>query len=163
MNKTYRLPDGASLIIADSALSTFARHIQLNQDQAEAGGVLLGRFLLESEDIVIDEATEPQQADNRSRFLFFRSSSHDTIAKERWRISGQKIAYLGLWHSHPELNPSPSETDLKDWRKALAKDKFDGEYLFFVILGQVELGLWIGNTNGEITKLREEHDQNQIP
>lgn len=163
VSKRYIFAPGQLLIIADSALTTFSQHIQLGQSQAESGGVLLGRHLLESPNIVIDEATVPQASDKRRRRWFFRSSKHNSIAAARWKESSGKVAYLGLWHSHPEPIPTPSSTDLNDWHKALAKDQFEGDYLFFIILGQQELGCWVGNKQGAITKLSEENDEIQIP
>ncbi len=158
MTKRYVFAPGRHLTIAESALATLAGHIQGETSRAEAGGVLLGRHLIDSPDIVIDEATIPQASDRRRRFSFFRSSTHNSIATTRWKESGGKVAYVGLWHSHPEPVPNPSGTDLEDWRKALSRDQFDGDYLFFIILGMTEVGCWVGNRQGSISKLGEMHD-----
>ena len=155
MSKMYGFGISRRLIVADSALDILSRHIQLNAISAEAGGILLGRHLLESPDLVIDEATVPQSSDKRRRFSFFRSATHSDIAAARWRESGGKTAYLGLWHTHPEDIPTPSATDIQDWNKALVKDRFDGDMLFFIIIGREELGCWVGNRQGAITKLSE--------
>lgn len=68
MSKMYGFGISRRLIVADSALDIFFRHIQSNVISAEAGGILLGRHLLESPDLVIDEATAPQSSDKRRRF-----------------------------------------------------------------------------------------------
>ncbi len=158
MTKRYAFAPGRFLIIADSALTTLAQHVQDDTFRSEAGGILLGRHLLESPDIVIDEATVPQSSDRRKRFLFFRSSTHNSIAESRWKQSGGKVAYVGLWHSHPEPEPSPSGIDLDDWGRALSRDRFDGPHLFFLIVGTGELGCWVGNKRGNINKLKEIDD-----
>lgn len=158
LTKHYLFSHGRRLIIAGSALDTLHQHVQVESSLEEAGGVLLGRHLIESADIIIDEASIPQASDRRSRFSFFRSSKHNSIATARWKESGGKVAYVGLWHSHPEAIPNPSGRDLDDWRKALAKDQFDGDYLFFIILGMQELGCWAGNRQGSIIKLSETNE-----
>ncbi len=72
----------------------------------EAGGVLLGRHLLDTEDVVVDEVTTPQKSDRRSRFSFFRSKRHNVIAQDRWSEDASTLAYLGSWHTHPERDPN---------------------------------------------------------
>lgn len=153
MTQCYFFAGGRRLIITDSVLDTFRKYGQGDPARSEAGGVLLGRHLLESPDIVIDEATLPQTTDRRSRFSFFRSEAHCGIATRRWEESRGKIAYVGLWHSHPEVIPTPSGTDLNDWRQALRQDVYEGDYLFFIIVGTQELGCWSGRRWGPLSKI----------
>lgn len=157
MPLTYQFAQSKKLTVADAAHRAMLAYCQESSQSPEAGGVLLGRFLLESDDIVIDETTYPQKKDTRRRFWFFRSSQHDKIAKARWKESGGKVAYLGLWHTHPEEHPTPSGVDLHDWQKALKKDAFDGAYLFFIIVGTSSIGCWFGTRDGAITKLELTH------
>ncbi len=56
---------------------------------------MLGRHLLDSEDIVVDEVTIPQSTDRRSRFCFFRSGTVLDLPGEHW-----------LWDKRPEC-PAP--------------------------------------------------------
>ena len=76
------------LIITNEAVEQMRAFAQHRSWQAEAGGVLLGRHLLESEDTVIDEVTTPQGTDRRDRFRFFRSKRHQALARRRWRAQG---------------------------------------------------------------------------
>lgn len=155
MTERYSFAPGRRLLITDGALEMFCEHRQAESSCPEAGGVLLGRHLLESPDIVIDEATSPQAADRRSRTSFFRSEMHHTAAIRRWEESRGKVAYLGLWHSHPEPVPTPSGTDLNDWRKALRQDLYEGDFLFFIIVGTQEIGCWAGRRWGPFTKITQ--------
>jgi len=111
---------------------------------------LLGRHLLDSEDVVVDEVTVPQSTDRRTRFSFFRSKKHEAIAKERWQAEASTLAYLGLWHTHPEDSPTPSSVDRSDWEQAVAKDTFDGPRLFFPIVGRKEIRVWTKNRTSGI-------------
>lgn len=153
MTQSYFFSRGQRLIIANSVLDTFRKYGQVDPARPEAGGVLLGRHLLESPDIVIDEATLPQITDRRSRYSFFRSETHCSIATRRWEESRGKVAYVGLWHSHPEAFPTPSGTDLNDWRQALRQDVYEGDFLFFIIVGTQELGCWSGRRRGPFSKI----------
>jgi integrative and conjugative element protein (TIGR02256 family) len=52
---------------------------------------------------------------------------------------------LGEWHTHPELDPSPSSIDLAGWRNKLLFDQFDSDVLYFVIVGKEQINAWQGN------------------
>lgn len=110
----------------------------------EAGGVLLGRHLVDSADLWVDEATVPQRGDRRTRMTFYRSDAHRWLALQRWEESGGICGHLGLWHTHPEPLPQPSHIDFADWRHALAADRFEGDSLVFLIVGQQRLRCWQG-------------------
>lgn len=154
----YQVSAGRSLVITDDAIAALRSYAQRRMSQPESGGVLLGRHLLDSDDQVIDEITAPQRADRKYRYSFFRSATHNQLADRRWKQSGGTVAYLGLWHSHPEEVPTPSQTDLRDWKHALAHDRYAGDSLFFVIVGTRELGCWHGQRNGNISILKERHE-----
>lgn len=98
-----------------------------------SGGVLL-----------IDEITPPQTSDKQGRYEFYRSSEHDKLVKDVWRKSNGHSTYVGLWHTHPEPIPKFSSTDIKDWRKALAQSHYEGNKLFFAIVGQTHIRIWMG-------------------
>ena len=142
MRLTFNLIDEQKLIFTDDAVAQMTAFAQHCWHQREAGGVLLGRHLLDSGHIVIDEVTTPQPKDRRSRYAFFRSEQHNRIAQQRWESSKGTLAYLGLWHTHPERIPSPSPTDCEDWNKAVAQHAFFGDILFFPIVGTDSIRVW---------------------
>jgi integrative and conjugative element protein (TIGR02256 family) len=152
---TFRTRSGRTLHIGPQALRVLCGHRQLNVTAPEAGGVLLGRHLIESDEVVVDEATEPQATDRRGRFSFFRSSRHDAIARERWLETRETSAYLGLWHTHPESVPTPSNVDREDWRLALERDSFGGEHLHFIIVGTTALRVWVGRKGKALQEAKQ--------
>ncbi|MFM2057746.1 MAG: hypothetical protein RLY71_2131 [Pseudomonadota bacterium] len=156
MNMVFRITSRQRLIIVDHAVEQMKSFVQHHWWQAEAGGVLLGRHLIDSDNVVIDEVTTPQNSDRRSRFSFFRSSQHETLARARWQQQSSTMAYLGLWHTHPQDNPEPSHVDLGDWRQAIVKDTFEGERLFFPIIGIQHIRVWCLDRQGVMKKLTEE-------
>jgi integrative and conjugative element protein (TIGR02256 family) len=137
--------DAGTLYFTELVVGRMLAYRQYGRHQNEAGGVLLGRLLLDCDDVIVDQLTEPVRTDRRSWTGFFRSLAHQALAFQRWRHSGGHCAYLGLWHTHPESDPRPSRTDLDDWRHALSRDRFDGTALFFVIVGTHQLRAWQGD------------------
>jgi integrative and conjugative element protein (TIGR02256 family) len=156
MKLVFKVTSKQRLIITSQAVEQLLAHVQKWCWQREAGGVLLGRHLLDSEDVVVDEVTGPQSSDRRTRFSFFRSKKHEHIAKERWLAEANTIAYLGLWHTHPEDSPTPSSVDREDWQQAVTNDAFDGARLFFPIVGRREIRVWTKSRSGVIRELTRE-------
>lgn len=141
----FRRSSGAVVKIDSVALSRMLEFQQFEAHQPEAGGVLLGRHLLGCRDVVIDEVTSPMPGDLREPLAFHRSQGeHQQVMDERWRSSEGTCLYLGEWHTHPEPWPRPSRIDLDGWFHRLRTDHFDGESLFFVIVGTREVRAWEG-------------------
>lgn len=140
----FTRPHGGRLKVDRGALAVIARHVQHAGDAPEAGGVLLGRRIADTFDVVVDAATEPMAADRRSRFRFVRHRRGHQLAIDRaWRRSGGRLGWLGEWHTHPEPDPTPSAVDRLDWRRKLVVDRYD-ESLFFLIAGTDRLRVWEG-------------------
>jgi integrative and conjugative element protein (TIGR02256 family) len=156
MKLVYRVSSTRRLIIVEAAVEQMLAFRQRSWWHTEAGGVLLGRHLVDTDDIVVDEVTTPQKSDRRSRFGFFRSKKHSTIAQSRWSEEESTLAYLGLWHTHPERDPTPSGVDRQDWKQSVSKDTFHGDILFFTIVGIERIRVWAMSTNGAFFELKEE-------
>jgi len=155
LNIVFRINRKQRLIIVERAVEQMKAFSQRRFWHSEAGGVLLGRHLLDSDDIVIDEVTTPQDTDRRSRFNFFRSKKHEMLARERWQEQQRTLAYIGLWHTHPEADPTPSSVDRNDWKQAVSQDTFEGERLFFPIVGTQRIRIWSLTRQGSFDELRE--------
>ena len=137
---------GGRLQIASEVATAMRRFVQDQSEKSEAGGVLLGRHLAETSDIVVDEVTIPMRGDRRRRCRFFRARrQHQNAIDEAWERSGGTCTYLGEWHTHPEHSPTPSIVDWASWQKKLLFDRHSG-VLFFVILGTDEIRAWEGHT-----------------
>lgn len=155
MRRVFQVTSTQRLVFVESAVQRMLEFVQRHRWQPEAGGVLLGRHLIDSDTLVVDEVSPPQQSDRRSRFGFFRSKRHEVIAQNRWAEQKSTMAYLGLWHTHPQADTVPSSVDLQDWRQAVSKDTFDGERLFFPIVGTARIRVWTLARNGEFYELKE--------
>jgi integrative and conjugative element protein (TIGR02256 family) len=141
---TFARSDGGRLQIAPCALATMLDFVQDEQDKPESGGVLLGRHILNAEDIIIDQITTPMPGDRCSRARFFRARRrHQQVIDQAWRESTGTCTYLGEWHTHPECDPSPSLVDRLNWGRKLLVDRYSEE-IFFVIVGTGVLRVWEG-------------------
>ena len=148
---------GSKLEISVHALTTMLAYVQDLPRKKEAGGVLLGRHILESSDVVVDEVTIPTRRDRRGRHHFYRDQhDHQQAIDRAWRASGGTCTYVGGGHNHPDAYPTPSEPDLRDWQRKLRDDVFTGETLHFIIVGVDTLRVWEGHRkNGEFRLIGE--------
>ncbi len=131
--------------IGPGALSGMRHFIQNTPQKKEAGGILLGRFLIGSDEVVVDRITIPMQGDIRSRYNYFRSKgTHQKKIYEAWASSKGTCNYLGEWHTHPEVYPQPSIHDIDSWKNKLIHDQYNSDFLFFVIVGTEQISVWKG-------------------
>ncbi len=140
--KFYR-PNGGMCEVGEAALALIGRHIQRDGSATEAGGVLLGRLVAGTDDVVIDLATDPSPKDRRGRFFFFRLRRHaQESITEAWVRSGGTSVYLGEWHTHPEDDPVPSSVDVANWQKIVRAATFEQSFLLFLIAGRRNWIVW---------------------
>lgn len=135
--------DGTRVEITPAALLLVSQFRQMCAVQAEAGGILLGRLIDGSSDVVVDEATAPTNSDQRGRFNFFRPrQSAQQRVNAAWEETKQTRNYLGEWHTHPEDCPTPSAHDIANWRRIVAKSRFEQDSLLFLIVGRSTTRVW---------------------
>ena len=145
---------GGRFQIGVAALGKMLGHRQDQRDAAEAGGILLGRHIRDTADIVVDRVTSPLPGDRRARSRFVRARRlHQDEIDLAWRESGGTTTYLGEWHTHPESQPWPSLIDWLGWQRKLLIDRFTG-VLFFIIVGASEIQVWEGHRYGRPKRLR---------
>lgn len=134
---------GGRLLISETALVAIDTHRQRSLCKPESGGVLLGRLIVGSSDVVVDSVTEPSAKDRRGRYFFRRARRPAQRAvNTAWSGSMGSRNYLGEWHTHPEDDPQPSDDDLTDWRRLARVARFEQEALFFLIAGRVQVRVW---------------------
>jgi len=149
------LSNNGVLKIDTEPMARIASFEQDARDKLEAGGVLLGRFISSSKNIVVDRVTVPMFGDVRGRSRFIRGDKmHQKVISNAWNNSDGTCNYLGEWHTHPEKYPEPSRQDYKNWREILTTRTFSSLYLYFVIVGTRETRIWEGNRKtGKIRRL----------
>ncbi|BCL79610.1 Mov34/MPN/PAD-1 family protein [Ktedonobacteria bacterium brp13] len=151
---TFARVSAGCLQISPSALAVMRLYVQDASEKAEAGGILLGRHILGTNDIIVDGLTTPMPGDRRSRFQFFRARRrHQEVIDRAWQESSGTCTYLGEWHTHPELCPIPSRIDRLHWQQKLFRDQFD-EPIFFIIIGISKVCVWEGYRNRRLMPLQ---------
>ncbi|WP_454802212.1 Mov34/MPN/PAD-1 family protein [Klebsiella pneumoniae] len=74
---------------------------------------------------------------------FYRSSRHQEDAESWISLTNGKGTHLGLWHTHPELTPTPSDIDMADYNNVI-KNATLNSGLIYIIIGTQELKIWYG-------------------
>ena len=132
----FKRPNGGLVKVTSTVHVRWSTFKQNTPDAFEAGGVLLGRRILHTDDIIIDNVTSPMSVDRRQRTRFFRSTTgHQEHIAQTWLESDGAINYLGEWHTHPETTPRPSCVDKWDWKRLVRAAEYEGDELFFFIVG----------------------------
>lgn len=139
----FILPSSGILKISSKVLDQLKEFRQIKELDCESGGLLIGRFILSSNNVVIDELTTPFKRDKRGRYFFKKiDKKHQRTLDKNWEASEGTSNYIGEWHTHPEVNPKPSAIDIKEWKRKAIQDIYDNEFLIFIIVGQESINAW---------------------
>ena len=68
--------------------------------------------------------------------------------KQDYEESGQTRFYIGEWHTHPEQNPHPSQTDYDSIIKSFTSAQLSTPLLLMIIVGTG--GVYYGVYNGSV-------------
>lgn len=152
----FQRPEKGVVKVTRVVLELWSPHVQNSAEKPEAGGVLMGRRMLNTNDIIIDMVTTPMPGDRQKRFRFFRSKqAHQARINQIWQESKGAVNYIGEWHTHPEALPTPSCMDKLDWKRLVRSAQYDGEELFFFIVGIDDIRGWeVCRTRTKVSQLR---------
>lgn len=107
---------GLYILVKSSVLDLICAYRQDSRKKHEAGGTLMG--YRSDQHLHVLYATAPMPLDKRSRISFERlDPGHQLAVTKAWKESQGRVDYLGDWHTHPQLNPSPSGIDYTEWAK----------------------------------------------
>lgn len=138
-----QLPNGRVVDILAEVIEGIQEWLQNDILKPESGGYILGYKHYKTGNISLEYITPPQKMDTFSRVSFqIRDKAHKVLID---RGIAQKSYYMGVWHTHPQTIPSPSGTDITDWKSTLRMDKTGCEYAFFLIAGTDAIRVWIGD------------------
>lgn len=119
------------LSISGTALSILAEHRQTKRWSTEAGGQLFGTIAPGL--ISVATATGPSPSDWRRRFGFRPSRRREQEDIDRLFSLG--LHFLGNWHTHPDLQPSPSSLDLQSISDEFSKSEHQLPFFILLIVG----------------------------
>ena len=128
--------------IEEHLLNRMRRYCQNDKKAIEAGGVLVGREVTDTKNLIITHMTEPMKNDRRYRNRFYRKDSgHVLFFQSLYTEFNGIYGYFGEWHTHPEKIPVYSSFDLREWLK-ISKNRKDTSPLYFLILGTIAWRIW---------------------
>lgn len=132
--------------MTDEVLEHFDRHKQVTNRHLEAGGQLFARF--DGRKVKIDRATGPRKTDRRSIRSFIPNRMKER--REIRRLFKIDLHYVGDWHTHPEQQPTPSETDIDSFSDMFTKSKHRLASFVMIIVGTDPLpsGLFVALCTG---------------
>lgn len=140
-----KLPNKKTVDILPNVLSEISKWVQTETNASEAGGFLVGYEDSKSKNISLDDLSHPFPLDIRNRIRF------DIVdPKHKFfliRAKANKSYYMGVWHTHPQTIPEPSNIDWNDWHDTLNVDQTACEYIFFMIAGTEGARVWVGDFN----------------
>jgi len=138
---------GQKIVLTSAALKTFSQFRQVTKQSTEAGGLLFARF--DFPYIRVMKATAPTYLDKRTRFgIDFSSDKRRTAVQLEFR---RGLHFIGEWHTHPELDPTPSQLDVASIRDLYIQSTHELNYFLMVIVGNgdTNLRLWLSIHNSE--------------
>ncbi|MDD5267593.1 MAG: Mov34/MPN/PAD-1 family protein [Methylococcales bacterium] len=144
-SRTFLLPDNRGhVLFVDNVLQHMYQHAQTRFWQREAGGQLFSTAPHESS-VVVSVASGPHSRDAQSRHHFAPDLPLATRDREIQFNLGKHA--VGLWHTHPEAKPAPSNQDYNTTQEYL--EAFHGmmDGFLLVILGNsgnpLNMVVWI--------------------
>ena len=156
---TISFSDGTIVDIEDSVLSMFQSYEQRQLWSKEAGGVLVGKQMKNENHYILSAVSTPTKYDRQTRFSFTRSIlSAQPFIDKKWKESEGIENYLGEWHTHPELFPTPSETDKALIRQIVSDKTSHFSKVILVIVGlkgTIYIGIADSQNTGEISMSKE--------
>lgn len=125
---------------------------QTGSNDLEAGGMLIGSIIRDSNDIIIEDLTLPIEGDYRSRTSFIRCEHHNKLLEKKWADSQYTKMYFGEWHTHPQVIPNHSSQDMINWLKLMEYSKTDTNMLLYIITGIDVFKIWLGIRKSKIIR-----------
>ena len=144
------------LVVTEGVLAHFNCHQQLTNCSREAGGQLFAQF--DGPCIRIEQATGPRRTDRRGRRFFVPNRWAER--REIKRLFKTGLYYIGDWHTHPELHPSPSQVDLCSAQEMFRKSRHGLAGFVMVIVGtgnfpdSLFVSVCTGNSLTELVNLK---------
>lgn len=120
---------------------------QKRKTDVETGGILMGELYIKSNKIKVTHVLVCKHNSSSRYKLDLNIECLQNKMNEIWEKSGGTITYLGDWHTHPEVNPTPSFLDYKTFALNYYFSNFNQNILLYLILG-TEKDIWFKSFDG---------------
>ena len=138
---------GQVIRLSPAVLDKLMRHRQRFLWQAEAGGQLFAR--LKGQLIEIVEATGPRATDRRGRYHYHPDKrAEQREIEERFQLG---LQFVGDWHTHAQVWPEPSGTDLASMASMVRLSAHDLNGFILIVMGTAAPpgGLYLAAHDGQ--------------
>lgn len=148
----YIYKDVIALSLSADVYGKYLAYMDKYNFKIENGGIIVGILNPAEKKIIATDVTEPQKKDRCSALGYKRAEfGHQEIMDKLWEESKHTKTYLGEWHTHNQRIPQPSFIDRRNWLE-ISRRKQNSDWLFFVIVGTVQIGIWT-ITSGRIVQM----------
>lgn len=115
-----------------------------------SAGVMIGRRIIDTEDVVVDEVTV-EALGKRA----FRSSEPHESAHTGWHLrTDGRVGYLGEWQTYGGQGDA---RHMHEWERRLREDKPSVDHVLFALVYPDGVRLWEGEVaTGRIVEMRRE-------
>jgi len=125
---------GVILLIKDSVEEIWDDYRQTAPNAPEACGILMATIDSDSSRIWLEKVSVPKKTDQRTRFSFrLKGKSHERELHKQAKNSKGAIRLIGTWHTHPENDPKPSQSDISGWMKIKSMNPEFREFCFIIV------------------------------
>ena len=126
------LPNGKVVDVLSPVLDEICKWIQNDCSKPESGGYIVGYQHEHTGNVSLEAVSHPYLMDIKNRVRFdIREPRHQLFLKKARR---HKSYYMGVWHTHPQKTPIPSNIDWNDWIETMHSDKTGCQYVFLSLL-----------------------------
>ena len=133
------------LILESLVVEHLEIHRQLTPQHREAGGQLFATF--SDGATIIKEATGPRRTDHRRRTSYRpdRKAEQQEILERHAR----GLHYVGDWHTHPSLRPTPSHLDYLRIQETVRQSTHQLDGFILIVVGTLPApaGLYVSINN----------------
>lgn len=98
--------------------------------EPESGAIILGHR--RGKHFVIDTITTPRNNDVQRRTFYHRQDPSHITESQGFITKQDYTTYLGEWHTHPQVNPQPSDLDKREWQR-ISKMNANKPLLFIIV------------------------------
>lgn len=137
--------DECSFEIKQNALNALIGYAQ--HDGNELCGVVTGSQIGESK-FRISNVSPPYVVKNGHYGCELDATRGNEFIKQDYEVSEQTRFYMGEWHTHPEQNPHPSQTDYDSIIKSFTYAQLSVPLLVMIIVGTEDV--YYGVYNGSV-------------
>ncbi len=129
----------------DNSIEKLKKYQQKN-GECESGGILVGEVYPVENKVIVKDIIVSKQAKRSFMGVNIDKKEMQKKLEEIRKKTDYKYYYIGDWHTHPEISPTPSWIDKESYKKTLKTIVLQTNFVVFLIVGNDDdmmKSLWI--------------------